>query len=1503
MNRTRHPHGGLSIYCALLFLVAQCPTVFSQSNEPSYLDLLDDYVELGHGSTSYTTRGTAAGLSSQILITNTASGGYAFFTPAWWVSNAWTAPALSLNVGSNLIVAYSRDAANNLLTDSVYVERGGLGMPALRFTGGGTSPTSQYTASGSNNLHVAGGLVVSNITAGTWVTVPPTPGETLTWTAAPIPLVNGVNVLVAHATNAVGTAATATMQVVYGGTAPVYGVRAVYWLSRNLCQIRSSKLNGTPVSNVLGDVCSYTVPNLAVDSVHGYVFWTHNDYVGRCNLDGTGRLVVYGSGDAYFGGLAVDAAAGRVFWTELNGDVLRAANLDGSSRVNLAFGVHDSYGVCLDVAQNNVYWSETGVYRLRRCSVYGGPFEELGSSYGQSLAGDFHHGYLYQVDAAGGMYRSDLHGQNRVRIGYGSSIQPFPEEGKIYYGIADGIVRADLDGSNPEIIVQDTSSDFSAIALEFGMLDRTLVGLHITGRPMHHGQVSSYGYGLHRLEYGAMINCSAPAIADTAGGVRYACQGYVGMGNCPATGSATSVSFTLTEDTKVTWIWQTQYSLTFQSSNGMIIGSTQGYHPSDTVIQLTAQPDTGYAFVGWTVNGVSASGESNTLTVTLSGATVVGATYREIPGWFAPFIGVTPAPAVGVAETVTLSGMNNLHLVGAMTVSNLQLGWSALWEPDGLAWTSPPIPLAYGDNQVRFSGTNLFGAVAVADENLKRGGDGTPWINATGTTEPIASDVASVRIFGTNNLHVSGISLTNPQAGAFVPFAAPAWQPGNWTSPPITLAVGSNSLIVTGTNNFGVTATDIIEVYRPGGLQPFMEVFDPPAWVPHVYNTIAVNGSNNAHVTGRIIFSNEASQVVTTMSAPRLSPYLWTSPDLPLEPGSNTIVLRVTNLVASSMDVTLRVERAGMGAPEVLITNTIQVVGNRAESYVLGGTNGRHVVYNMWVTNAANGVTLVFPAPLGPDYGWTAPSIALEEGTNLLRVFGVNAAGERTFASLTVTRLPRSYRYVAIGSPNPTPPYTNWLTAARSIQDAVNISDHDILLVSNGVYNTGTQVASQTLPNRVAITNKVLVQSVNGPAVTIIEGGGSQGGTAIRCVYISAGAELVGFTLRDGFTQYSSIEPVPDVSGGGVYAETGAVVRGCVISHCTAVYGGGASGGRIEDCLIFSNHAYRVLDYQRGHGGGIFNSHVLRCTVSQNQADFYGGGVDGCLVEDSLIVSNVVYFNTSGGGGGAHSQIRRSTIAYNFARGQGGGIIYSDARNCVLAFNVSSGTAGAGMQSAALHCTIVSNTGEHGEFWSTDTRNSLLVSSFTNVAFETLFANSDQGDFRLAPGSPAIDACTDVLVEDDYLAIARPLDGDNNDTAIPDLGAFEFVHPLADSDGDTLSDTNEIGMLGTNPAKADTDDDQMADNLELFAGTDPTLWSSVLDIRYFDPNYIAREGLLIFRWPTVTGRLYSTMISTNAETWFYDPTCRNLPGTGDIMTYTNRISSGTEWYRVETWRP
>jgi len=216
-------------------------------------------------------------------------------------------------------------------------------------------------------------------------------------------------------------------------------------------------------------------------------------------------------------------------------------------------------------------------------------------------------------------------------------------------------------------------------------------------------------------------------------------------------------------------------------------------------------------------------------------------------------------------------------------------------------------------------------------------------------------------------------------------------------------------------------------------------------------------------------------------------------------------------------------------------------------------------------------------------------------------------------------------RYVSLAGGH-VPPFTNWVDAATNIQDAVDAAiAGDTVLVSNGVYETGARITpGASVSNRVAITNAITLQSVNGPLVTIIKGQGPLGSNGIRCVYLTTNAVISGFTLTNGFTR-AVASLGPDNDGGGTYAVY-AIVSNCIFSGNGCGYaGGGTYGGALYNCLIYGNTA-------GSRGGGAsqnFSSgfELNNCTVVGNSSTSFGGGTQG----GAKFINSIVYFNTSGG--------------------------------------------------------------------------------------------------------------------------------------------------------------------------------------------------------------------------------------------------------------------------------
>lgn len=473
---------------------------------------------------------------------------------------------------------------------------------------------------------------------------------------------------------------------------------------------------------------------------------------------------------------------------------------------------------------------------------------------------------------------------------------------------------------------------------------------------------------------------------------------------------------------------------------------------------------------------------------------------------------------------------------------------------------------------------------------------------------------------------------------------------------------------------------------------------------------------------------------------------------------------------------------------------------------------------------------------------------------------------------LTVNSLATTH-YVDLNSTNPVPPYTNWVSAATNIQDAVNsASDFDVIVVSDGHY---------LLSSPVNVSKSLTVQSLNGPQNTIVDGQGSVQGFLL----IGYQTTLSGFTVTNGYSDYRS-----GIRGGGIYCdELGVVVSNCVIvgnrvlssgTGTATAYGGGVSGGTIKNCTITSNEAdqdnffegsnnysygggahgcYLIgciisNNYSAGSGGGAHKSSFSDCRIVNNYAKEHGGGFYTGHVTDSVIQDNICLGNGGGGydairvgrckfignsalfdGGGLYTAtnrlcVMRSSIFVDNYAGRSGGAACGftpdslELKGCTILDNYAAAEGAALYKGKAFNCIIyhdqkspVSNMFEDSPQVSFSCTPVLYHGALGNITNAPHFVDSASGNYRLEPSSPCIDAGSNFFVSeyefdfDVYLRIAG---------GTVDMGAYEYQGGSAeDTDGDGLSDAEEF-QRGTDPDNPDSDSDGFDDGFEVGHGMD-----------------------------------------------------------------------------------
>ena len=223
---------------------------------------------------------------------------------------------------------------------------------------------------------------------------------------------------------------------------------------------------------------------IALDVAAGKMYWTDwvTHKIQRANLDGSNVETLVDAGLRSPFGIALDVAAGKMYWTDWVMHKIQRANLDGSNVEDLITDLNHPTRLVLDITDGKMYWIDLFAYKIQRANLDGSAVETLvdtGLVSPNGLALDVAAGKMYWTNDAGSRDAGSPPKIQRANLD-GSEVETLVEQpylnvyvlaldvtaGKMYWTTPVYIKRANLDGSQVEILVSTGLNSPFGIALD-----------------------------------------------------------------------------------------------------------------------------------------------------------------------------------------------------------------------------------------------------------------------------------------------------------------------------------------------------------------------------------------------------------------------------------------------------------------------------------------------------------------------------------------------------------------------------------------------------------------------------------------------------------------------------------------------------------------------------------------------------------------------------------------------------------------------------------------------------------------------------------------------------------------------------------------------------------------------------------------------------------------------------------------------------------------------------
>ncbi|HUW33471.1 MAG TPA: right-handed parallel beta-helix repeat-containing protein [Planctomycetota bacterium] len=280
-------------------------------------------------------------------------------------------------------------------------------------------------------------------------------------------------------------------------------------------------------------------------------------------------------------------------------------------------------------------------------------------------------------------------------------------------------------------------------------------------------------------------------------------------------------------------------------------------------------------------------------------------------------------------------------------------------------------------------------------------------------------------------------------------------------------------------------------------------------------------------------------------------------------------------------------------------------------------------------------------------------------------------------------------------------------------------------------------------------------------------------------------------------------------SGGAVFFDgSSPIILSCIIRSNTGAGIACVNGAAplIQDNIIEDNHPQGYP-----YGSGVYcvaSSPVIECNVIARNSNINGGGIYADKDSAPVISNNLIASNHAVTGGGLYlegtASLRSCTIAGNTADSAGGAVYGNGAAISITNGILWGNAAPSGPQAALAASSLTVNHSDVAggiDAVAADEASGPVTWGTGTIDADPRFADPANGDYRLLPGSPCIDAGTNLDVqpgETDAAGLPRIIDGNFDGAAIVDMGAFEHLPGDLDRDGritilDLLLLRNNVG--------------------------------------------------------------------------------------------------------------